>query len=246
MDDKDENQESITADVAGLAGSLGDEQPEVSEHAVAIEQQKSDERKAAFADLKDGDGAPFDPSIHVTNADGEPLTTKTGKLRKRPGRKADGATRSQSHVAVPGTTKQDSGQQAAQELTQKRRQSGMHAARMFTSVAAMIGGEEWKPQKIEKYGLDEQESLDESLADYFEAKEMEDIPPGVALVMVVVSYMAPRFMMPKTKSRLGRLKDWIASKWFESKVKRKGGKVGQLKPEKENAQKQEQKKAEDS
>jgi protein involved in temperature-dependent protein secretion len=55
MDDKDENQESITADVAGLAGSLGDEQPKVSEHAVAIEQQKSDERKAAFADLKDSD-----------------------------------------------------------------------------------------------------------------------------------------------------------------------------------------------
>ena len=217
------------ADVGALAGSLASEQPEVSEHTVAIEMQKTEQRKAQFADLKDTNGAGFDPAVHVTDSNGDPVTTSSGKLRKRPGRKAGGdAPRQASHIGTPGTTG-TSTQNSGQDVSFKRRATGVHAARMLTSVSVMIGGEEWKPIKNAQYGVDEQEGLNEAFADYFEAKEMEDIPPGMVLAMVMLSYAGPRFAMPKTQSRVGKLKDWFASKYFNYKVKKSGGKVQQLK-----------------
>ena len=232
---KDENQETgnteiPTINVESLAGSLADEQPEVSEHTVSAEMEKQEQRKAQFADLRDSDGNSFDPEIHVTDSEGNPSLTKNNKLRKRPGRKGGSASGStKSHVAAPGSSTQISSQQQSQNA----RQSGRHAARMFASVSMMIGGEEFRPMKDEKAGIDEMQGLEEAFGDYFESKEWEDIPPGIALTMVCFSFLAPRFLMPKTKSRVSKMKDWIAAKYFAYKTRKKGGKVRNLEKEKE-------------
>lgn len=221
--------------VDSLAGSLAGEQPEVSEHTVAAEMEKQEQRKVQFSELRDSDGNPFNPEIHVTDSNGDPVTTKNNKLRKRPGRKGgDSATGGQSHVAAPGSSAQNSGQVEKMQA----RQSGVHAARMFASVSMMIGGEEFRPMKDEKQGVDEMQGLEEAFGDYFESKEWEDIPPGVALTMVCFSFLAPRFLMPKTKTRVSKMKDWFAAKYFAYKTRKKGGKVRQLREDEKEQEKE--------
>ncbi len=221
--------------VDSLAGSLAGEQPEVSEHTVAAEMEKQEQRKAQFSDLRDTDGNPFNPEIHVTDSNGDPVTTKNNKLRKRPGRKSDTAqTGGKSHVSQPGASAQNSGQ----VQTQQARQSGVHAARMFASVSMMVGGDEFRPMKDEKQGIDEMKGLEEAFGDYFESKEWEDIPPGIALTMVCFSFLAPRFLMPKTKTRVSKMKDWIAHKYFAYKTRKKGGKVRQLREDDKEQEKE--------
>lgn len=219
-----ENTGPSNINVDSLAGSLAGEQPDVSEHTVAAEMEKQEQRKQQNADLKDSDGNPFSSEIHVTDANGDPVLTTTGKLRKRPGRKGGASGGTPSHVARPGTTTQNSGQHDP-------RATGRHAARMFSSVSMMLGGEEFRPIKDEKQGVDEMEGLEEAFSDYFESKEWDDIPPGIALTLVCFSYLAPRFFMPKTKTRLSKVKDWIAAKYFAYKTKKNGGKVRNLEKE---------------
>lgn len=218
------NSEIPTIDISQLGEQLASEQSEVSEHTVAVEMQKQDNIKKQNADKVDSDGNPFDPSIHVTDSEGNPVLTSTGKLRKRPGRKGGAASGARSQVSAPSATTQFSGQD-------KTRASGVQTARMMTGVAVMLGGDEWRPMKSKEHGIDEQASLEEAFADYFEAKEMDDIPPGLALTMVMLSYAAPRFAMPKTKSRVSKVKDWFAAKYFNWKTRKSGGKVRRLEKE---------------
>lgn len=204
-----------------IADSLAEEQPGVSEHVIEQENAKREQRAANAEGLTDSDGNSFDPSIHVTDEDGNPKTTTTGKLRKRPGRKAGGSTiqgRPASHVGLGASTHQNSGQVNTDQMAiEKRRATGQHAAKMLTGVAQMVGGEEWKPMKIPDQGIDEQKHLNEAFADYFEAKEMDDMPPGMVLSVVVLSYAAPRFAMPQTKTRMQKAKEWIAHKYLNWK-----------------------------
>ncbi len=182
-----------------------EETPEVSENAVSESLKEEQEREQKFRQYTDRQGMPFDPEIHSMNADGEPILTPTGKLKRKPGRKGG------SQVGAPGKSR------SAVYHAPDYKTSAKHTVEALLTVSIMLGGEEWKPIYNKERGIDEQGNLEHSFERYFEAKGIADIPPGVALSIALLGYAAPRFYQPKTKSKFQRAWNWIKSKYPSKK-----------------------------
>lgn len=204
-----------------IAGILLDTMPEVSEHAIAehdaAQGRNFDASSAAPVAPQtasnpqglpvDKNGKPYDPSTHE-------ISPKTGKaIKKRSGVKSSVVNPAQNTAAANSAISQK-----VDEL-QKAHMNGRFAAGATFAALQGIFGEEFAPRKDAALG-DEFEYLTGAYGDYFAASGMTDIPPGWALVIAIGSIAAPRFAMPKTKSRLTRLKDWAISKVFAWKARR--------------------------
>lgn len=226
----DENNETVTeqpapesagnasplGDVSALADELADTMPEPSPHAIAAEKEKESAKRAAWADYRDAAGNPFDPDLHVTDSEGAPVLTKTGKLRRRPGRKSADSKKPGGRVG--GLSVPDD---SARRLREQARANGIAAAQATFTLGVAIGGTEWAPMRDDERGIDERAYMESAYAEYFEAKGLQDIPPGVALTIALTSYAAQRFTMPKTQTRMQRAKEWIAKKIAARKVRKK-------------------------
>lgn len=197
--------------VARIADTLLSEIPTVQEHAVAehATQQKLDA-------LRDSAGVMFDESIHQRDAQGQPVKTAGGQWAKRRGRKAgSGPTKSVAAPPLVGT----SGPVATP--VDQARAAGANAAKALVTLGMLIGGDEWKPLQVE--GVDEFAQLQTAFGDYFVAKNLRDIPPGIALLICVGGYVGPRCFAPVTRSRLSVAKAWISEKakrfyiWYVSR-----------------------------
>lgn len=79
---------------------------------------------------------------------------------------------------------------------------------MSTSSLSTIFGPEWQPR-------DEQEKkwVVECLAVYLKSKQTKDIPPGLMLSIVLLSYSAPRLKSPNTATKLKLAWLWIKDKF---------------------------------
>lgn len=163
------------------------------------------------ADLRDSKGETFNPEIHVTDSDGRPVLTKTRKLRRKVGRKRGGVQASKSTIdqAVIGGTDQH-----------QTPNGSLAAAVAMVGAVEMggiaLGGDEWRYKIDPTLGIDEKRQGIEVWAEYFRAQGVTDIPPGIAVAIWSVSYMAPRFFQPATKNRIG-----LAWAWMKSKLGRK-------------------------
>ncbi|AUR98301.1 hypothetical protein NVP1249A_07 [Vibrio phage 1.249.A._10N.261.55.B9] len=202
-----------------IANTLADSMPEVQEHAIEQEKAKTDAEREKWADLEDVDGNTFDPAIHKTNKDAEPTLSRTGKLIKKPGRKGGGG--SSSGPSVIGV-KQEAKPDPEQAARIQARASGKMAANLLMTLGIVAGGEEWQPIKDPTTGIDEKQMLESAFADYFEATGKTDIPPGMALTVAIGGYALPRFTMPKTRSRMQKVKDWVVRKIADRKLRKHG------------------------
>jgi hypothetical protein len=90
------------------------------------------------------------------------------------------------------------------------------AASMTFTIGTIIGGDEWRPITDKSTGEDEKQMLSTAYGDYFEHVGIEDIPPGAALAMALISYASRRVTMPKTQSRYNKFTGWI-SRIFKTK-----------------------------
>lgn len=213
-----------SANLETIANKLSSEMPEVQEHAIEQEKLNESDKLAQYSHLKDSDGNGFDPAVHKTNKAGEPTLSTKGKLIKKPGRKpgVSSAPGSQkSHVGGAGATSTPGDDKKAQERMQARA-SGTMAANLILQIGIVAGGEEWHPRIDEQTGLNEKLMLENSFADYFEATGKTDIPPGMALTVAIGAYALPRFTMPKTQSRLAKLKMGLKQWWINRKLKKHG------------------------
>lgn len=200
-----------TASVSELAATLIEESPEPQPHAI---EQAAAERQAASEDSKDAEGTIFDPSQHSGTK------TASGAWRKKSGRKPGGqANAPRSRLNLPnansGTTA--SSAQSPDSKIASSRATGKMAANLFLMLSCGIGGQEWMPRTVP---MDEKAMLEEGFADYFQSKEWEDMPPGIALVACLGMYAMPRFAMPKTQERAKGFKNWIAGKYINWKAAR--------------------------
>lgn len=214
---------SSSMDLGAIAQDLASTMPDVQEHAINAEQQRENDKRAAYADLKDTDGNSFDPSMHKTNAAGEPSLSTKGKLIKKPGRKPGQTSAGQSSVGgVQGSAP------VVDNKAIQARTSGKAAANVFMGLGVALGGDEWKPIADKERGIDEREYLETVFADYFEATGKTDIPPGWALTIGVAGYALPRLGMPKTQARakgvFGKIKLW----WINRKLKKHGVKAANV------------------
>lgn len=211
-----------TANLESIASKLSEEMPQVQEHAIEQEKLNENEKLAQFSHLKDRDGNGFDPSIHKTNKAGEPTLSPKGLLIKKPGRKPGQGVKSApgAQTSVVGGAQQ--GPDKSEVARIQARASGTMAANLAIQIGIVAGGDEWQPRFDEASGLNEKVMLESAFADYFEATGKTDIPPGMALTVAIGAYALPRFTMPKTQTRLGKLKKGIKQWWINRKLKKHG------------------------
>lgn len=205
--------------VAGLddiTDALADASPKPNGSAINASEEKAAAKTAEFADLRDVHGLRFDPAIHVTDADGNPKLTKTKKLRRKSGRKPG-----QTAKTIFDSKDRNVTGLSVDEKVQARA-TGEAAASALIMLGVVVGGDEWNPVIDESSGLDERQNLSHAFGDYFEQKELTDIPPGVALTIAISAYMIPRFTMPKTQTRFQTFKEWIATKLAKRRVRKNG------------------------
>ena len=90
------------------------------------------------------------------------------------------------------------------------RQNAEVAFDTSAGLLTMFFGPEWQPRS-----KDEREQVVCACEKFFRTKNMPDIPPGWALVIVAGCYAAPRFQAPPTKAKLAIV--WFTVKgWFAS------------------------------
>jgi len=169
----------------------------------------------AASDVKDSEGAVFNSELHAVNKDGEPSLTATGKFRKK---------RGASKVAITNTALAE--QQKLEKDRIAARAAGQLAADMLIGSSVTLLGDEWVPigskGTQEPIQFDEHSNLRRAFADYFEAKNISDFPPGIMLSIAVTSYAMPRLVAGKeTKTRLAKMKIWIAERYNKMKRSRK-------------------------
>lgn len=184
----------MTDGIAGLIGEVKNARIEVDIDA--------DPEGDADDIINASTGEKFDHAIHLSDAAGNPVLTKTGKFRKRAGRPSGGNERP-SGINFPEAPPQNNARLAAET-----------AAAIYINTGVVIFGSEWLPNAANM----EREQLVEAFNAYFEANGIVDIPPGVALVIACLGYAAPRLYMPKTQTKLQQFILWVKIKIGRAKL----------------------------
>ena len=165
-------------------------QPMVSENVVADEIDKAprfspgDNGGASAQDTgpTDSYGRSFDPDLHKTKEGGEPLLTLRGRLRVKKGKKPKSDDKS-----TVGTLSSKIEQHEA-----NYKAMGKMATGMMIQGGAAVFGPEYLPRPKSEVGYDERLLLEGAFEEFFRAKEIKDLPPGLALVVAIGAYSLPR------------------------------------------------------
>ena len=213
--------ETEAGNVGDIAATLLNAAPGVSEHVVQREQTEIEEKENA--PVTDKFGTVFDSAVHCADENSQPVLTTTGAYRRKAGRKATGDNISRPAVKSQLGTAPNASNEGPVAVSQVPGAiaAGKVSAAMLVQLGMMIGGDEWHPVVLKDQGINEMESLEIAFGNYYQSKGMADFPPGVALCLAIGCYAAPRFVQPKTKTRLERLKTWIAGKFDKKKAPEK-------------------------
>jgi hypothetical protein len=84
---------------------------------------------------------------------------------------------------------------------------GNMAASLWFSGGETIFGDEWRPNPAESDGVPK------AFTAYFRAKEIGDIPPGVALCLALGTYSVARITRPTVKARFVQGWLWVKGRW---------------------------------
>ena len=225
--------EQPAADLNKLGDELTDEIPEPQQH--AIDQAISDASKnpdvpgAASGSVElDALGVPWDSTQHATGKDGKGVRTEKGTWRKRRGLKG-----SPSHLntgAASNKPPEESEEVKNRRLLeQQARLAGATVAMLMFRISTGIGGPQFHPRQVqvtENISYDERTVMVDAWGDYFLAKGIVDVPPGVALCGALFMYYGPRFQDPEVRKKSGKVVTWFknAAQWVYFKFKYRGKK----------------------
>lgn len=84
---------------------------------------------------------------------------------------------------------------------------GETAANLFFNIGTMALGEGWQPDN-----QGEALAVAGAFRDYFKSQQIKDIPPGLALTLVITSYSLSHAQKPTVKSRLQKVGAWFKEK----------------------------------
>lgn len=203
--------------VASLVDESIDALPRVNEQVLAAMNAGGSDEDSTTEKKVDSAGVEFNPEIHSGTQ------TATGKWRKK-----KGATNSILAGKPKEETQQEPGAQSEQVLRAKAAMIGTAGANALFMMGQALGGEEWAPISINKEGVvkieeyDEREMMEKAIADWAFASGKTEVSPNMGLMVALTAYMLPRFRMPKTQTKMKSAKEWLASKYLNWKLKRKG------------------------
>jgi len=218
--------------LAKIGETLVSDIPEPQQHAIdqAASDAAADPATGGDASVEvDALGVPWDPAIHAKSA----TTGKGVRSAKGAWRKRRGLAGSSSYIHT-GTTKSEPKEPDATEVArataeQQSRMAGAMVAQTMIYISAGIGGDAFLPRDIRIPGgntYNEKDMLSQVWGDYFAAKGVVDIPPGIALLGGLSMYYLPRFREPEVRKRAGGFIHWCKEKvsglthWWKY---RKGG-----------------------
>ena len=137
-------------------------------------------------------GNPFQVGVHKADQFGEPVLNKNGTLK------------------IVGRAKHDSKDEAL---------SNKNAGQLFATytivIATSLFGEDFQPTKTKE--LDELTMLSTAYAEYFETKNIEDVPPVYVLLGSLSLYFLPRLMIKKTQQSIASKIKFLWRKCFPKK-----------------------------
>jgi len=84
---------------------------------------------------------------------------------------------------------------------------GETAANLWFNVGMLAMGEDWKPDN-----QGEALAVAGAFRDYFKSQQIKDIPPGLALTLVLTSYSLAHAQKPTVKTRLQKVGAWFKEK----------------------------------
>lgn len=179
------------------------EMPNVQENAIDQLDSEKEQVKAGFRDKM---GRAFDALIHLTDDDGEPKLTKSGKLRIKRGFGPDAKTPKVSTIGGIDETGKVGFAQSADQSEAEILATGQSAASLTFVIGMAVFGSDGKPSQ------DEINQVTYAYQTYFRAKNIRDLPPGVVLVTALATYTVPRLMKPKTTKKISTLWDRARAK----------------------------------
>lgn len=158
------------------------------------------------------DATQIDEASLLTPAPAPTVATETPlEPQPEPGKRKRGAPRGNRNAAKNDSPSEVPNigdiQAAAQVVTVDYKLMAEATFDLTTGVAATAIGPEWTARSAE-----EREMVCGPLARYFEYKQVKDLPPNLALALVVVAYSAPRLREPSTASKLRLLMAWTKEK----------------------------------
>lgn len=219
-------------DLDATADTLTAEIPEPQQH--AIDQAIADEaRQNPGSDTAvelDELGIPWNSAEHATGPDGKGIRTVKGAWRKRRGLKGSASHLNTGAAKPAEAPPEDPSIAQTRTLEHQNRMAGAMAGTMLVRISAAIGGKEFLPRTITVPGgltYHEEQFLQTAFGDYFVAKGITDIPPGMVLCSALCMYFLPRFQEPAVRERSGRFVRWMKERfvWVYLKWKyRRGGK----------------------
>lgn len=186
--------------------TAGEAMPEVRENAIeAVQSQKQIEMAAAKADG-------FDPDIHMTDGQGQPIKTKGGAYRKKPGVKKSGS----KSVVNTGqkSAKEIQAQMEAEKTEAENLQSAVVVSGILENLQMKLISEEFKYDDLER------RTNVENWKATFEHYGGVNISPPVALAMDHATIILKRSQMKETSSRFALAKTWLKNKFSFIKRKR--------------------------
>ncbi|WP_303674700.1 hypothetical protein [Vampirovibrio chlorellavorus] len=185
-------------------------EPEPKQPAYAVDEK--------YSHLQDRYRRKFNPELHETTASGEPVTTRNGNLKCRPGRPRLSAVQLKSPQEV---VDEKQAVVAAQSEAQIKMCSTILVS-CFLTIGVSTFGDEWRPRAEKEAGHNEVQMLQEATEEYFRATGTVNLPPWAGLMCAYGLYALPRFQQPKTLSKLEKLKMWISYQWQNFRNKRAG------------------------
>lgn len=199
------------------ADHIASELPEPQQHAInqATAELAAENPQAAAVEL-DALGVPWNPAEHATGKDGHGVLTKAGIWRKRKGVKG-----SPPHLntgvadAAPAPADEET---SAKTLEIQSRMAGQQVAVLMIRCSIALGGDAFHPRVLEMAGglkYDEQKMLQAAWGEYFVAKGVVDIPPGVMLLSALSMYYMPRLQAPEVKKKASGALFWIKEKFID-------------------------------
>lgn len=149
----------------------------------------------------------FDPARYMVGADGQPLRTVTGELRRKPGRKPG-----QKTAANPLGQTPDIPKRAKTKLEAKSDQISAEAlaallCALTTRTLSRVIGPEW-----EFADDSEGAAVQGAVAAYIHSKgDKHTLSPEMLLALVLASYGAQRIAHENTRSKFGKAWDFVKS-----------------------------------
>jgi hypothetical protein len=223
--------DSPEANLDDLGDTLVTEIPEPQQHAIdqAIADTAADPEANphAFETVElDALGVPYNSEYHAIGADGKGIRTAKGTWRKRRRLKGS-ASHLNTDAAGPTSTKESEAEVNARTHEHQCRMAGAMAGTMLVRISSAVGGQEFLPRDIVVPGglkYNEEQFLQTAFGDYFVAKGIVDIPPGMVLCSALAMYYMPRFQQPEVRARGTRFVQWIKGRfeWVYFKFKYRG------------------------